>query len=269
MVDAADFAARVRTNQEGLLGNLKSSYDFIVCGSGSSGSVVARRLAEIPDASVLLIEAGGSDDVPAVQDAARWRENLGRGRDWAFPARAKPHLNRRTLMGSLGKGLSVFRSYIYPWIDRSNLTVLTGTLVTKVLFDGRRATGVEVIRDGKVEHVRAGSEVVLSLGAIQTPKILMQSGIGDAKQLRSFGIGVVQHLPGVGANLQEHVLLGGCVWEYALPDQFRGSCGEATFFAKSDPALATPDLQAFINDGSVLSPELSSHAPTSPAWSIG
>jgi choline dehydrogenase len=97
----------------------------------------------------------------------------------------------------------------------------------------------------------------------------MQSGIGDTKQLRSFGIGVVQHLPGVGANLQEHVLLGGCVWEYARQDQFRGSCGEATFFAKSDPALATPDLQAFINDGSVLSPELSSHAPTSPAWSIG
>src|SRR4029077_16532705 len=100
------------------------------------------------------------------------------------------------------------------------------------------------IRDGKVEHVRAGSEVVLSLGAIQTPKILMQSGIGDTEQLRSFGIGVVQHLPGVGANVQEHVLLGGCVWEYARPDQLRGSSGEATFFAKSDPALATPDLQA-------------------------
>ena len=66
-------------------------------------------------------------------------------------------------------GRSVFRSYVYPWMDRPNLTVLTGTLVTKVLFDGSRATGVEVVRDGKVEHFRAGSEVVLSLGAIQTP----------------------------------------------------------------------------------------------------
>jgi choline dehydrogenase len=96
----------------------------------------------------------------------------------------------------------------------------------------------------------------------------MQSGIGDTTQLRSFGIGVVQHLPGVGANLQEHVLLGGCVWEYARPDQFRGSGGEATFFAKSDPALATPDLQAFIIDGPFLSPELSGYAPAAPAWSI-
>jgi choline dehydrogenase len=383
IIVSVDLTSRIRANQEKLTAELKSCYDFIVCGSGSSGSVVARRLAEIPDASVLLIEAGGSDDIPAVEDAARWPENLGSERDWAFPTRANPHLNGRALLCSMGKvlggsssinvmvwsrghrndwdgfaeaagdpawnydsvlgiyrriedwqgepdvtrrgsggevfvqpvpnpnpiatamveaassigipafadqngammeadagaalsnvrirdgkRLSVFRSYVYPWMDRPNLTVLTGTLVTKVLFDGRWATGVEVVRDGKVEHFQAGSEVVLSLGAIQTPKVLMQSGIGDTKQLRSFGIGVVQHLPGVGANLQEHVLLGGCVWEYARPDQFRGSGGEATFFAKSDPALATPDLQAFIGDGPFLSPELSSHAPAGPAWSI-
>jgi choline dehydrogenase len=137
-----------------------------------------------------------------------------------------------------------------------------------VLFDGKRATGVEVVRDGKLEHFQAGCEVVLSLGAIQTPKILMQSGIGDTAQLRSFGIGVVQHLPGVGANLQEHVLLAGCVWEHAGPDQVQSMCGEATFFAKSDPALATPDLQAFIANGPFLSAELSAQAPAGPAWSI-
>jgi choline dehydrogenase len=383
MVNAADFAARVRANQESLLGDLQPSYDFIVCGSGSSGSVVARRLAEITAASVLLIEAGGSDDVPAVEDAARWPENLGSERDWAFPTRPNPHLNGRSLQCSMGKvlggsssinlmvwsrghrndwdgfaeaagdpawnydsvlgiyrriedwqgepdvkrrgsggevfvqpapnprpiatamveaassigippfadqngvmmeagagaalsnvrirggnRLTVFRSYVYPWMDRSNLTVLTGTLVTKVLFDGRRATGVEVVRDGKVEHFQAGSEVVLSMGAIQTPKVLMQSGIGDTEVLRSLGIDVVQHLPGVGANLQEHVLLGGCVWEYARPDQFRGSIGEATFFAKSDPTLPTPDLQAFVIDGSFLSAELSDLSPAGPAWSI-
>jgi len=135
-------------------------------------------------------------------------------------------------------------------------------------FDGKRVTGVEVVRDGKLEQFRAGCEVVLSLGAIQTPKILMQSGIGDSGQLRSFGIGVIQHLPGVGANLQEHVLLAGCVWEYARPDQSRGACGDATFLAKSDPALATPDLQAFVANGPFLSAELSGQAPAGPAWSI-
>src|SRR5438552_8378775 len=74
---AVDFAERVRGNQQKLRDGLRSQYDFIVCGSGSFGSVVARRLAENPDVSVLLLEAGGSDDVPSVIEAARWVENLG------------------------------------------------------------------------------------------------------------------------------------------------------------------------------------------------
>src|SRR2546423_15160918 len=100
-----DFAERVRENQRELRDGLKSQYDFIVCGSGSSGSVVARRLAENPDVSVLLLEAGGSDEVPSVTEAARWVENLGTERDWKFVGQPNAHLKGRSIPLSMGKRL--------------------------------------------------------------------------------------------------------------------------------------------------------------------
>src|ERR1700726_1953605 len=99
---AVDFAERVRVNQRKLRSGLRSHYDFIVCGSGSSGSVVARRLAENPDVSVLLLEAGGTDDVPSVTEAGRWFENLGTERDWKFVAQPNPHLKGRSMPLNMG-----------------------------------------------------------------------------------------------------------------------------------------------------------------------
>src|SRR5882757_4401085 len=101
----ADFIERVRLNQQKLTAELKPHYDFIVCGSGSSGSVVARRLAENPDVSVLLVEAGGSDDVPSVTEAARWFENLGSERDWKFVDQPNPHVKGRSMPLEMGKVL--------------------------------------------------------------------------------------------------------------------------------------------------------------------
>jgi choline dehydrogenase len=89
-------------------------------------------------------------------------------------------------------------------MDRPNLTVLTRALVTRITFEGKRATGVECIYNGKTHRISAGHEVVLSMGAIQTPKVLMQSGIGDEVELQRHGIPLVQHLPGVGQNFQDH-----------------------------------------------------------------
>src|SRR5258708_21693039 len=76
-VQTEDFAERIRVNQTKLTSELKAHYDFIICGSGSSGSVVARRLAENPDLSVLLLEAGGSDDVPTILQTGQWPLPLG------------------------------------------------------------------------------------------------------------------------------------------------------------------------------------------------
>src|SRR6516225_1136800 len=101
--DAADFADRVRLNQEKLRADLKSCYDFIVCGSGSSGSVVARRLAENRHVSVLLLEAGGDDDVPTVMEASQWPLNLETDRQWNFRAQPNPRLNGRSI--ALNRGL--------------------------------------------------------------------------------------------------------------------------------------------------------------------
>src|SRR4030088_1274542 len=101
----ADFLERVRANQLDLTTRLESQYDFIVCGSGSSGSVVARRLAENAEVSVLLLEAGGSDDMPSIMEAGQWPLNIGSERDWAFTAQPNPKLNGRSIPLNMGKVL--------------------------------------------------------------------------------------------------------------------------------------------------------------------
>ncbi|SRR5260221_3111532 len=100
-----NFVQQVRASQQKLAAELKPHYDFIVCGSGSSGSVVARRLAENLDVSVLLLEAGGSDDVPSVVESVQWALNLGSERDWGFVAQPNPNLNGRCIPLNMGKVL--------------------------------------------------------------------------------------------------------------------------------------------------------------------
>ena len=103
--DVPDFAERVRLNQQKVRADLKPRYDFIVCRSGSSGSVVARRLAENPNVSVLLLEAGGDDDVPSVMEANQWPVNLGGEMDWSFQGQPNPRVNGRSIPFSMGKVL--------------------------------------------------------------------------------------------------------------------------------------------------------------------
>ena len=363
-----DLDRRVRENQQRQAADLGDSFDFVVCGAGASGSVIARRLAEDGAASVLLLEAGGRDDVPSVTEAALWPTNIGTETDWAFQAEPNPNLNGRSLLLSMGKVLggstsinvmtwarghktdwdhfatesgsdawnyesvgdiyrrvedwhgegdrtqrgsggpvyiepsdnkhpvghaaveaatvlgikrfdhpngemmegkggaaladncirdgkrrSMFRAFTYPVMDRPNLTVLTDALVRRVIIEGQRASGVEVSHRGQVRRFSASTEVVLALGGIQTPKVLMLSGIGDEDSLRPFGVPVVGHLPGVGRNFQNHLGFS-CVWEASKswpPD----SVGTGVMYWPSRSGGDSPDFFACHGALQLASPE--------------
>jgi choline dehydrogenase len=147
-----------------------------------------------------------------------------------------------------GRRRSVFANYLQPILDRPNITVLTGAAVQKLALDGTAAAGVVLRVGGGTRTIAANREVVLSCGAINTPRLLMLSGIGDEAVLRAAGVPVVHKLPGVGKNFRDHVLLAGCVWEYRTPLPPRNCIGECTLFWKSDPALEVPDLQPIQNE---------------------
>ncbi|KAF3696669.1 Choline dehydrogenase, mitochondrial [Channa argus] len=104
-----------------------------------------------------------------------------------------------------GKRWSAASAYLRPALGRPNLKTEVRCLVTKILFDGNRAVGVEYTQKGQKKRAYAEKEVILSGGAINSPQLLMLSGVGNADDLKQLGIPVVQHLPGVGSNLQDHL----------------------------------------------------------------
>jgi choline dehydrogenase len=377
-----DFAVRAKANQDHLRQALGAQFDFIVCGAGAGGSVVARRLAENPQVSVLLLEAGGSDDLPAVMDPALWPANLGSERDWGFMAEPNPHLLGRAMSMSMGKVLgggtsinvmawarghkadwdhyaevarddrwsyastleifkaieawrgapdprfrgsdglvwvapapdgsrlaaamlegaasvgvpvfesqngaimegaggcsrsdilirdgrrhSIFRAYVHPFLDRPNLTVLTGAMITRLRLEGRRARSVDVQLGGDVLTFKAGSEIILATGALQTPKLLMLSGIGEKAELERFGLPVVVNLPGVGRNFQDHISFG-CTWALREPMAPIGTGNGATLFWKSRPDLQSPDLLFNQAEFPVPSPETAKRGVPAHGWTM-
>ena len=104
-----------------------------------------------------------------------------------------------------GERWSAARAYLHPHMNtRPNLKVEIQAQVQRILFDGKRAAGVEFVQNGQTRVLRARKEVILAAGAFQTPQILMLSGVGDGAELQQKGISTVHHLPGVGKNLQDH-----------------------------------------------------------------
>lgn len=130
-----------------------------------------------------------------------------------------------------GKRHSAAAAFLVPILDRPNLTITTGALVTRLLFEGTRTVGVEYLHEGTLHQVRVNQEVILSAGTFDSPKLLMLSGIGSAEHLQAMGIPIVADLPGVGQNLQDHPVVS--VAHEATQDLHTASTssiGEANLF---------------------------------------
>ncbi|MDX2308357.1 MAG: choline dehydrogenase [Hyphomicrobium sp.] len=295
-----------------------TEYDYVIIGAGSAGCVLANRLTESPDVSVLVLEAGPWDHDLFIHMPSAFAYPLaGTTFNWHYETEPEPHLDNRRLHCPRGRvigGSSSINGMVYirghafdydawakragledwsyfhclPYFKKSetrlkgadayrgnsgplfvttgacrnplyrafieagreagypvtedmnghqqeglgpmdmtvykgrrwsaaqaylrpaqrrdtNLEVRARALVTRILFEGRRAVGVEFRKGGVLETVRASREVILSGGAINSPQTLQLSGIGNGNHLKSLGIPVVQHLPGVGENLQDHI----------------------------------------------------------------
>ncbi len=296
-------------------------YDYIVIGAGSAGNVLATRLTEDADVSVLLLEAGGPDyrlDWRTQMPAALAYPLQGTRYNWAYQTDPEPNMNHRRMQCGRGKGLggsslingmcyirgnaldydnwaaakgmeswtyldclpyfrkaesrdsgadpyhgddgpvcvttpkggnnilyhamveagvqagfartddlngyrqegfgpmdrtttpqgrraSTARGYLDQARARPNLTIVTHALTDRIVFSGKRASGVAYLHGGQAQMAQARREVLLCSGAIASPQILQRSGVGPADLLRRIGINVVHDLPGVGANLQDHV----------------------------------------------------------------
>lgn len=352
-----------------------TNYDYIVIGAGSAGCVVANRLTEDSETTVLLLEAGNPDTKPEIQIPLECFHLLGSEVDWAYFTEPEPYLNNckifhprgKVLGGSSsinfmlyvrgnphdydrwqelgnpgwsyqdvlpyfkksenqqrgaceyhgvdgelsvtdlispalisqrfveasvamgyhnnpdfngmhqegaglyqmtikdGKRHSTAAAFLVPILDRPNLTTTTAALVTRLLFEGTRAVGVEYMHEGTLHQVRVNREVILSAGAFDSPKLLMLSGIGNQEYLESLGISVVVDLPGVGQNLQDHPLIP--VVHLATQDlhpAITSSIVEAGLFLHSEGNLdAAPDLQL------IFSPVVLTFPPSSDSGFTG
>jgi len=161
-----------------------------------------------------------------------------------------------------GRRMSAARAYLKPAMDRPNLRVETEALVHKIVFDGTRATGVSYEQNGEMLEARAGKEVLLSGGAVNSPQILELSGIGKADHLKAQGIDVIADLPGVGENLQDHYVISvqhKITQPVTVNDQAQGfaflkEVAKYLFLKKGLLTLSAAHIQAFVK----TRPELSS-----------
>lgn len=346
-------------------------YDYIIIGAGSAGCVIANRLTEQPDISVLLLEAGGPDSKPEIHIPGATFSLQNTDIDWAYHTEPQPHLNGRIIFWPRGKvlgGSSSINAMIYirghrqcyddwraagnegweyakvlpyfkksenqergageyhatggllnvadqrdpnplsyilvdaaqeiefsynddfngarmngfgiyqvtqkegqrwstaaaflkPALNRTNLTVTTHAHATKLKFDGLRVVGITYTKAGERYEAEASKGVILCGGAINSPQLLLLSGLGPAKELQQLDIPVVADLPGVGHNLQDHVdvavryyctepisraavyAAAEAAYRYFRKGPWSSNVVEAGGFLRTQPNLPMPNLQ--------------------------
>jgi choline dehydrogenase len=213
-----------------------------------------------------LHTSGGKSSNPLFRTFVRAGEEAGFPKTQDFNGYQQEGFGPYDLTIHDGRRWSAASAYLKPALDRENLTVETGALTSRVLFEGKRAVGVEFVQKGKKRIVWASQEVVLCGGAVNSPQTLLLSGIGDGDYLKKFGIPCVSHLPGVGQNLQDHldvVVQHECTQPITLFSEmqplrqlktglsyllFRKGTGrmnglESGAFVKTRSELETPDVQ--------------------------
>lgn len=156
-----------------------------------------------------------------------------------------------------------FSAFITPLLKNPLLTIKTEATVNKVLFQGKVAKGIEYIHNNKKEIEEANFEIILCGGALASPKILLFSGIGDSEQLKSYGIEIKHHAPGVGKNLHDHMLLGvGFKSKIDLdPPGLLSEAGIFTYAVEKESHINSPDLQLFSGPVQFIDPEYKVDGP--------
>ena len=220
---------------------------------GASGPIHIRRPKDPHPTAPAFIDAAREMGMPVLDDV----------NGPMLPGAGYINMN----IGADGIRVSAARAFLRPALSRPNLTLLLNTHVVKLNFSGTRCAGVKISTNGAVKDISADKEVILAAGAIGSPKLLMLSGVGEAKALRNLGIDVVLNLPGVGQNLQDQVLVSGVVYKYKgkMPDRPADSNAvEAEAYLSSGPSADT-DINLVLHQLPAVTPEAAARFGTPPA----